>query len=57
MSSTYNTRPLPPEVLVNGHDYAIVRARQTYDDILALERLPGWLPVKQPGGARSRGAA
>lgn len=57
MSSNYNTRPQPPEVLVNGHDYAIVRARQTYDDILALERLPGWLPVKQPGGTRSRGAA
>jgi len=57
MSSTYNTRPLPAEVLVSGHDYAIVRVRQTYDDILARERLPGWLPVKQPGGARSRGAA
>jgi diaminopimelate decarboxylase len=53
MSSTYNTRPLPPEVMVSGHDYAIVRARQTYDDILALERLPGWLA----GGLRSRGAA
>jgi diaminopimelate decarboxylase len=53
MSSNYNTRPQPPEVLVSGHDYAIVRARQTYDDILALERLPGWLA----GVPRSRGAA
>lgn len=53
MSSTYNTRPLAAEVMVSGHDYAIVRARQTYDDILALERLPGWLE----GGTRSRGAA
>jgi diaminopimelate decarboxylase len=53
MSSTYNTRPLPAEILVHGHDYAIVRARQTVDDILAFERLPGWLdPV-----AKSRGVA
>ena len=27
MSSTYNTRPLVPEVLVNGADYAVVRPR------------------------------
>ncbi len=53
MSSTYNTRPLPAEILVSGHDHAIVRPRQTVDDIVAMDRLPGWL---EPA-ARSRGAA
>lgn len=43
MSSTYNTRPLIPEVLVNGEDFAVVRARPTYDDMLSLESLPDWL--------------
>ncbi len=57
MSSTYNTRPLPPEVLVGGHDYAIVRARQTYDDIVGGERLPDWLMADRPGTGRTRGAA
>lgn len=43
MSSTYNTRRLVPEVLVNGEDYAVVRPRPTYDDLIALDRLPPWL--------------
>jgi diaminopimelate decarboxylase len=43
MSSTYNTRPLVPEVLVNGDRFAVVRARPTYEDMLALESLPEWL--------------
>jgi diaminopimelate decarboxylase len=43
MSSTYNTRLLVPEVLVKGRDYAVVRPRQTYDDLLAQDRLPDWL--------------
>lgn len=50
MASTYNTRPLVPEVLVNGDAFAIVRARPTYEEMLALESLPKWLdkPVEQP---------
>jgi len=43
MSSTYNTRPLVPEVMVNGRDFALVRARPSYEDMLAQDRLPDWL--------------
>lgn len=43
MSSTYNTRPLVPEVLVNGNQFAVVRARPTYEEMLSLESLPDWL--------------
>ena len=42
-SGTYNTRPLVPEVMVNGADYAIVRPRPCYDDVIGLDRLPPWL--------------
>jgi diaminopimelate decarboxylase len=43
MSSEYNTRPLVPEVLVKGADYAVVRPRPTYDEMLAKEPLAPWL--------------
>ncbi len=43
MSSEYNTRPLVPEVLVRGDEYAVVRPRPTYDEMLAREPLAGWL--------------
>jgi len=43
MSSTYNTRPLVPEVLVDGDRFAVIRARQSYDAILALDAIPDWL--------------
>jgi diaminopimelate decarboxylase len=43
MSSSYNSRLLVPEVLVNGSDWAVVRARPTYADLIGLDRLPGWL--------------
>ena len=43
MSSTYNTRPLVPEVLVRGAEYAVVRPRPSYDDLIGLDRLPPWL--------------
>ncbi len=42
-ASTYNARPLAAEVLVRGGDWAVVRERQTYDALLAQNRLPGWL--------------
>ena len=42
MSSTYNTRPLIPEILVKDEDFAVVRARPSYEDMLALESLPDW---------------
>lgn len=43
MASTYNSRLLIPEVMVNGADYALVRPRPTFDALIGLDRLPGWL--------------
>ena len=43
MSSEYNSRLLAPEVLVKGADYAVVRPRPTYDDMLAREQSAPWL--------------
>jgi diaminopimelate decarboxylase len=37
MASTYNRRPLAPEVLVDGNEWRVVRRRQTIDDLVALE--------------------
>ncbi len=42
MSSTYNTRLLIPEVLVNGDSFAIVRRRPSYDELLKLDSLADW---------------
>jgi diaminopimelate decarboxylase len=42
-ASTYNTRPLVAEVMVNGERFAIVRERMEVEDIIALDRLPDWL--------------
>ncbi|MEA3011693.1 MAG: diaminopimelate decarboxylase [Sphingomonadales bacterium] len=43
MASTYNSRPLPPEVLVNGDEWAIVRERQDVDALIRADRVPAWL--------------
>ncbi|MBE3639326.1 diaminopimelate decarboxylase [Mangrovicoccus algicola] len=43
MSSEYNTRPLIPEVLVQGGDWAVIRPRPGLDEIIARDRVPGWL--------------
>jgi diaminopimelate decarboxylase len=43
MSSGYNSRLLVPEVLVRGAEFAVVRPRATYDDMLAQERMAPWL--------------
>lgn len=43
MSSGYNSRLLVPEVMVHGEEFAIVRPRPTYDEMLAQERVPLWL--------------
>jgi diaminopimelate decarboxylase len=42
-SSTYNTRPLVPEILVNHAEWAIVRPRQTYDALIGMDRIAPWL--------------
>jgi diaminopimelate decarboxylase len=39
MSSNYNNRPRAPEVLVEGDAYRVVRRRETYEDLVALEDL------------------
>jgi diaminopimelate decarboxylase len=41
--SSYNTRPLAAEVLVDGSEFAVVRPRQSYDDLIGMDRLPPWL--------------
>lgn len=46
MSSTYNSRPLIPEVLVSGDRYALVRRRQSTAELLRLEMVPQWLQDK-----------
>ena len=43
MSSTYNTRALTPEVLVSGDKFAIIRERQSIDELIGLDKIPGWL--------------
>ncbi len=42
-AGTYNTRPLVPEVLVKDGEWALVRPRLDVDQLIALDRLPGWL--------------
>jgi diaminopimelate decarboxylase len=46
MSSQYNSRPLAPEVLVDGDRFAIVRGRPGYDEMLSRYRIPDWLEAK-----------
>ncbi len=43
LSSSYNSRPLVPEVLVDGDRHALIRRRQSYDDMLAQDSIPCWL--------------
>ena len=54
MSSSYNARPLTPEVLVKASAFAVVRRRPTFDETVAAECLPDWL-TEQP--ERARGVA
>ena len=42
-AGTYNTRPLVPEVLVRGAEWAVVRPRLEADALIALDRVPPWL--------------
>jgi diaminopimelate decarboxylase len=43
MSGSYNTRPLIPEVMVRGNEFAIIRPRVTVNDLIALDRKAPWL--------------
>ena len=43
MASEYNSRPLIPEVLVKDDQFAVIRARPTYDEMLKRDSIPEWL--------------
>ncbi|MEL7149209.1 MAG: diaminopimelate decarboxylase [Pseudomonadota bacterium] len=43
MASEYNTRPLIPEVLVHEHQFAVIRPRPTYEEIIKRDIVPEWL--------------
>lgn len=43
MSSNYNSRPRIPEVLVKDGEIHVIRARETYDDLVKGEAIPGFL--------------
>ncbi len=47
MASSYNSRPLVPEVMVDGMRFAVIRPRPTIEEMLSTERLPPWMePAK-----------
>ena len=41
MASNYNSRRLPAEVLVDGDEAMVVRERQSWDDLIAGEKIAG----------------
>jgi diaminopimelate decarboxylase len=43
MSSSYNTRPLVPEVMVRGEAFGVVRPRPGYAELLSQDKMPEWL--------------
>jgi diaminopimelate decarboxylase len=43
MASDYNQRPLIPEVLVAGDQFAVVRRRPSFDEMTALQQMPPWI--------------
>jgi diaminopimelate decarboxylase len=43
MSSEYNSRPLIPEVLVHKDQFAVIRRRPTFDEMINRDTIPEWL--------------
>ncbi len=43
MSSNYNSRPRAAEVLVKGDEHSLIRRRETYEDLVRNDRIPGFL--------------
>jgi diaminopimelate decarboxylase len=43
MSSEYNSRALIPEVLVHGDQFAVIRPRPTFDEMINRDTIPEWL--------------
>jgi diaminopimelate decarboxylase len=46
MASRYNSRPFIPEVLVTGNRYVVIRARETYRDLVRGETIPPFLRTR-----------
>ena len=42
-AGSYNSRLPAPEVLIHEDQWAIVRARPSYEDLIGLDQIPGWL--------------
>lgn len=49
MASVYNSRPRPPEVMVRGERFEVVRERENYGDLIRGERMPDFLADRVPG--------
>ncbi|MFQ5779631.1 MAG: diaminopimelate decarboxylase [Nitrospiria bacterium] len=47
MASNYNARPRPPEILVHGDAYEIIRERETMDDLIRGEHIPAFLSQEE----------
>ena len=43
MASTYNTRMLAPEIMVKGNEFAVVRARPSYEEVINMDSVPSWV--------------
>jgi diaminopimelate decarboxylase len=43
MASNYNSRPRVPEVLIKDGEIHVIRARETYDDLIKGETIPAFL--------------
>jgi len=43
MASNYNSRTRPPEVLVKGNDFEVIKERETFDDLISRERSPSFI--------------
>ena len=43
MASEYNSRPLIPEVLVKDDQFAVIRGRPSFDEMLKRDTIPIWL--------------
>jgi len=54
MASEYNSRLLVPEVLVTGDHFDVVRARPTFDEMLARDTIPPWIEADRAPAASER---
>jgi len=43
MASTYNSRPLIPEVLVDRNRWHVIRSRRSIEELIGLDSVPEWL--------------